>query len=58
LIFSDDFAFTVMNEIPEVAAMLEIPEGYRISFVLLLGIPAVKYKRMPQRQVHSMKVLQ
>lgn len=53
----DDLAVTMMNAFPEVKEMLEIPEGYQLSFILLLGTPAIKYKRTPQKTAPSIKVL-
>ena len=40
-----DIAGMMAEQIPEVYAMLEIPENYTLRFIMLLGIPAVKYQR-------------
>ena len=53
----NDLAVTMMNTFPELKKMLEIPEGYQLSFILLLGEPAVKYQRNPQKTAPSIKVI-
>ena len=53
----DDFAVTVATAIPEVYAKLEIPEDYKLSFILTFGEPAVKYPRVPEKNTHSIKVI-
>ena len=45
----DDLAVFTAAQYPEVMSRLNIPEGYSLSFILLLGIPAVKYKRAVQK---------
>ncbi|MBQ4492791.1 MAG: nitroreductase family protein [Deltaproteobacteria bacterium] len=44
-------------QIPEVLALLEIPEEYALCYTMLLGVPAVKYARTVQPEPFSMKVL-
>ena len=44
----DDVGVFMANMFPEVHDMLKIPEGYTLSFVLLLGEPSLKYKRSVQ----------
>lgn len=53
----DDFAVTVANAIPEVYQMLEIPDGYKMGFILPFGEPAVKYTRIPRKDAHSIRVI-
>ena len=53
----DDFAFTLAKEIPEIYELLEIPDDYKPSFIMVFGIPAVKYKRVPEKNAHSIKVI-
>ena len=53
----DDFATIVVSQIPEVYSMLEIPEEYTLSFVIVFGIPAVKYSKVPDKNRHSFKIL-
>ena len=53
----DDFAVTTVNAIPEVYEKLEIPEDYKLAFILPFGEPAVKYPRVPEKNTHSIKVI-
>lgn len=53
----DDFAVTTANAIPEVYEKLEIPEDYKLAFILPFGEPAVKYPRVPEKNAHSIKVI-
>ena len=53
----DDFAVAVANDLPEVYEMLNIPDGYKLSFILTFGEPAVNYKRVPQKDAHSITVI-
>lgn len=43
-----DAALSVAKEIPEIQAMLKIPEGYSLNYIMLLGLPDVKYHRTSQ----------
>ncbi len=52
-----DCTLMVMKELPEVRAMLKIPEGYELNYTLLLGIPSVKYQRTVQREAANVKIL-
>lgn len=45
-----DCTLSVMNELPEVKAMLKIPKGFELNYTMLLGIPMVKYKRTVERE--------
>jgi hypothetical protein len=47
----------IAEQIPEVHSLLEIPEEYSLSYVLLLGVPAVKYKRTVQKEAPSVKII-
>ncbi len=42
------FAEMCLKFFPELSEMLEIPSGYKPVYVMLLGVPAVKYQRTPQ----------
>ena len=53
----DDFATIVASQIPEVYSMLEIPNEYTLSFVLVFGMSAVKYSKVPDKNKHSFKIL-
>ncbi len=52
-----DFALMFANQIPEVYSLLEIPDNYTLDYILLLGIPAVKYKRTTQSDKAHIKLL-
>lgn len=52
-----DLALTIAQEIPEVRALLEIPENYTLNYIMLLGVPNIKYKRTVQREPAHVKVI-
>ena len=52
-----DATLTVCQEIPEVRALLEIPENFTLNYIILLGVPAVKYKRTVQRDAANVKII-
>ena len=52
-----DAALTIAQEIPEVRVLLEIPENYTLNYIMLLGIPNVKYKRTVQREPAYVKII-
>lgn len=52
-----DCTLSVMNELPEVRAMLEIPAGFTLNYTMLLGISAVKYQRTVQREAANVKII-
>lgn len=52
-----DAALSVLNELPEVRAMLEIPADYELNYVMLLGVPAIKYKRTVQREPANVQII-
>ena len=43
-----DAVLLAAKEIPEVMEMLQIHEGYSLNYVMLLGLPDIKYKRVAQ----------
>lgn len=53
----DDAALLALQDYPEVLRMVEIPAGYMVSFVLLLGVPAIKYKRVAEKEPSSVKII-
>lgn len=53
----DDLGMFALESTPEARKLLQIPEGYDIAFVLLLGIPATKYMRVPQHEPVSIAML-
>ena len=52
-----DITLTIAREMPEVRALLEIPDGYTLDYVMLLGIPAIKYQRTVQREPAHFKII-
>ncbi|MBR3745512.1 MAG: nitroreductase family protein [Selenomonadaceae bacterium] len=52
-----DAALTVANELPEVKALFEIPDGFELNYIMLLGVPAIKYKRTVQREPANVKII-
>ena len=52
-----DMALTLAKTLPEVGALLEIPENYTLNYVLLLGVPAIRYRRAIQPEMFSVKLL-
>ena len=50
-------ATEVFKNFPEILAKLEIPENYTIAYVMILGVPAVKYARTIQPDDISIKGL-
>ena len=53
-----DCALSVANELPEIKAMLEIPAGFELNYVMLIGVPAVKYRRTVQRESANVKIVE
>ncbi len=53
----NDLAVKVISQIPEVMELLHIPENYTLGYVMLLGIPAVKYKRTPVKEPASVIII-
>ncbi len=52
-----DMALTLANSIPEVYSLLEIPDAYRLNYILLLGVPAIKYARTIQPEMFHVSLL-
>lgn len=53
----DDFAVMMIKQSKPLQNMLQIPEGYEVSFVMTLGIPAVNYKRVPQKEPANITIM-
>ena len=45
-----DATVSLMKELPEVRVLLEIPDECELNYVMLLGLPAVNYRRTVQRE--------
>lgn len=52
-----DFAVNMANMIPDIYSLLEIPDNYKLDYILLLGVPAINYKRTTQPDRFSFKFL-
>ncbi len=52
-----DCTVSVMNELPEVRAMLKIPEGFELNYTMLFGMPMVKYQRTVEREPANVTVI-
>ena len=52
-----DLGLNVLNSFPKAYELLEIPENYTLSYIMLLGVPAVKYYRTTQPDQFSIKTL-
>ena len=52
-----DIAFFAAEKYPEVMQALQIPAGFELNFIMLLGIPAVKYQRTPQPEAFRMSIV-
>ncbi len=52
-----DAALTLARELPAVTQALEIPDGYSLAYVMLLGLPAIKYQRTVQREAARFKII-
>ncbi len=53
----DNLAASMVSQIPEVQRLVGMPEGYRSGSVLLLGEPAVSYKRVAQKNENVTKII-
>ena len=45
----DGIAVALAREFPEIEAQFQIPQGCKLSFLMVLGIPDISYQRTPQR---------
>ena len=52
-----DMAVMAANEIPGASAMLEIPKNYTLNYIILLGVPAIRYKRTIQPEMFNIALL-
>ena len=52
-----DMALTFAKMIPDIYSLLEIPDNYKLDYILLVGVPAIKYKRTTQPDRFSIKFL-
>ena len=52
-----DATLSIMQEIPEVRALLEIPENFTLNYTILFGEPKTKYKRTVQKESANVKII-
>ena len=52
-----NMAVEMIAQIPALRELLEIPEGYELGYVLLVGEPAVQYARAVQKEPPSIAVV-
>ena len=52
-----DMGVMILEQIPELRPLLNIPEGNALGYVLLLGAPAVQYKRTVQKGPANVTVI-
>ncbi len=52
-----DMAVTIANQIPDVHSLLEIPKDYSLNYIMLFGIPSIKYSRTIQPEMFNIKLL-
>lgn len=52
-----DATLTICQEIPEVSAFFEIPKNFTLNYIMLLGVPAVKYTRTVQRDAANVIII-
>ena len=52
-----DFAVLIANQTPEVHSLLEIPANYELNYIMMFGIPNIKYARTIQPEMFSIKLL-
>ena len=50
-----DFALMALEHVPEAYDLLKIPKEYTLSYVMLMGVPAIKYQRTTQPESFSIK---
>lgn len=51
------YAYMIARLIPEMYALLEIPENYSLGCTMLLGNPGIKYQRAPQPSMYRVRIL-
>ena len=52
-----DATLMAVKAVPEAQKILGIPEGYSLNYILLLGLPAVKYHRTTQPEPAYVKMI-
>ena len=52
-----DLATNMVRQIPEVQRLVEAPRGYQVGYVILIGEPAVSYKRVVQKDENVTRII-
>ncbi|MBQ7456538.1 MAG: nitroreductase family protein [Desulfovibrio sp.] len=52
-----DWALMIAKKIPEIYAKLQIPEKYTLQYIILFGLPAVRYSRTIQPEMFSVNLI-
>lgn len=52
-----DMALNAAQQFPEVYSMLEIPKEYTLSYILMIGMPDIQYKRTVQPEEFKIHVV-
>ena len=52
-----DMAWSLIKQIPEVYSLLEVPKGYDLGYIMLLGYPAIKYQRVVQKELSNIRLI-
>lgn len=52
-----NLATNMVSQIPEVQKLVEAPRGYQVGYVILLGEPAVSYKRVVQKDENVTRII-
>ncbi len=52
-----NLATNMVSQIPEVQRLVEAPRGYQVGYAILLGEPAVKYRRAVQKIENVTKII-
>ncbi len=53
----DGIAVALAREFPEIEAQFQIPQGCKLSFLMVLGIPDISYQRTPQRTTDRITII-
>lgn len=52
-----DMAVTIANQTQDVYSLLEIPKNYKLNYIMLFGVPSIKYSRTIQPEMFTVKIL-
>ncbi len=52
-----DIGWTMIKQMPDVCKLIEMPDGYDLGYIMLIGVPTVKYRRTVQKEPTNAKVI-